>query len=39
MDQITARTALSSGKISAVLLALELAGHVKQLPGMRFAKI
>lgn len=39
IDQITARTALSSAKISAVLLALELAGHVKQLPGMRFAKI
>lgn len=38
IDQIIARTALSSAKISAILLALELAGHVKQFPGMRFAK-
>lgn len=39
IDQITALTAFSSSKVSAVLLALELAGHVKQLPGMRFAKV
>jgi DNA processing protein len=38
IDQITARTAFSSARVSAVLLTLELAGHVKQLPGMRFAK-
>ena len=38
IDQIIALTAFSSSKVSAILLALELAGHVKQLPGMRFAK-
>lgn len=38
IDQIIALTALPSSKVSAILLALELAGHVKQLPGMRFAK-
>ncbi len=38
IDQIIALTALPSSKVSAILLALELAGHIKQLPGMRFAK-
>ncbi len=38
IDQIIAHTVLPSSKVSAILLALELAGHVKQLPGMRFAK-
>ncbi len=39
IDPIIAKAGLSSSKVSAVLLSLELAGHVKQLPGMRFLKI
>ncbi len=38
IDQVIAKSALPSSKVSALLLALELAGHVKQLPGMRFVK-
>jgi len=38
IDPITAKTGLPSSKVAAVLLSLELAGHVKQLPGMRFLR-
>jgi len=38
IDEVIARCAFPSAKVSAILLALELAGHVKQLPGKRFAK-
>ncbi len=38
IDQITAETSLGTAKVAGILLALELAGHVKQVPGMRFAK-
>ncbi|MFH1337090.1 MAG: DNA-processing protein DprA [Candidatus Zixiibacteriota bacterium] len=39
IDQLISQSKLSSAKVSAILLSLELAGHIKQLPGMRFAKI
>ena len=39
IDQVISRSALSSPKVAAILLSLELAGHVKQLPGVRFAKV
>ncbi len=38
IDQVISRSAFSSPKVAAILLSLELAGHIKQLPGMRFAK-
>ncbi len=38
IDQVIAGSGLSSAQVSAALLSLELAGHVKQLPGMRFIK-
>ncbi len=38
IDQIISLSALSSAQVSATLLSLELAGHIKQLPGMRFIK-
>jgi len=38
IDQIITRSELSSAQTSATLLSLELAGHVKQLPGMRFVR-
>ena len=38
IDQIIACSKLSSARTSATLLSLELAGHVKQLPGMRFVR-
>jgi len=38
IDPIAAKSDLPSAQVSAVLLSLELAGHVKQLPGMRFIK-
>jgi len=38
IDDIIAKSTLSSAKVSAILLALELAGHIKQFPGMRFAR-
>ncbi|MBI5967449.1 MAG: DNA-protecting protein DprA [Deltaproteobacteria bacterium] len=38
IDQVIAQSALSSPKVSAILLSLELAGHIKQLPGMRFIR-
>jgi DNA processing protein len=38
IDPIAAKCALPSARVSAVLLSLELAGHVKQLPGMRFIR-
>jgi DNA processing protein len=39
IDEVIAKSTLSSAKVSAILLALELAGHIKQFPGMRFARI
>ena len=38
IDQVIALCSLPSARVSAILLSLELAGHVKQLPGMRFIK-
>jgi DNA processing protein len=38
IDEIIAQTSLSSAKVSSILLSLELAGQVKQIPGMRFAR-
>ncbi len=38
IDQISAQSELASSKALAILLSLELAGHVKQLPGMNFIK-
>ena len=38
IDMIAARSGWPIAKVSAVLPSLELAGHVKQLPGMRFLK-
>jgi DNA processing protein len=39
IDQVTAQSALPGARVSAILLSLELAGHIRQLPGMRFIKI
>jgi DNA processing protein len=38
IDPIASKAGLSSSKVAAALLSLEMAGHVKQLPGMRFIK-
>lgn len=38
IDEVIARSILSSARVSAILLSLELAGHIKQFPGMRFAR-
>ena len=38
IDAIALRIGWPIARVSAVLLTLELAGHVKQLPGMRFLK-
>jgi DNA processing protein len=38
IDEVMAKSRLPSAKVSAILLSLELAGHIKQLPGMRFAR-
>jgi len=38
INQVIAGSALPSARVSAILLSLELAGHVRQLPGMRFIK-
>jgi DNA processing protein len=38
IDQVITRSALASSKVASILLSLELAGHIKQLPGMRFVK-
>ena len=38
IDAIAVRSGWPVARISAILLSLELAGHVKQLPGMRFLK-
>jgi DNA processing protein len=38
IDQVIALSALPSAQVSVTLLSLELAGHIKQLPGMRFIK-
>jgi DNA processing protein len=38
INQVIALSALSSAQVSVTLLSLELAGHIKQLPGMRFIK-
>jgi DNA processing protein len=39
IDEVISKSTLSSARVSAILLALELAGHIKQFPGMRFARI
>ncbi len=38
IDAVIAQSALPSGRVSSLLLSLELAGHIRQLPGMRFVK-
>ena len=38
IDEVIAKSTLASARVSAILLALELAGHIQQLPGMRFAR-
>lgn len=38
IDEVIAKSTLTSAKVSAILLSLELAGHIQQCPGMRFAK-
>lgn len=38
IDELMARCGLPSARISAILLSLELAGHIRQLPGKRFRK-
>jgi DNA processing protein len=38
IDAIAARSGWPVARVSAILLSLELAGHAKQLPGMRFLK-
>ncbi len=38
IDQVIAESGLPSARVSAALLSLELAGHIKQMPGMRFVK-
>jgi len=38
IDRVAALSDLPSARVAAVLLSLELAGHVRQLPGMRFIK-
>lgn len=38
IDAITAQTSLGTAQVARILLSLELAGHVKQVPGMRFAR-
>jgi len=38
IDEVIARSMLPSARVSAILLSLELAGHIKQFPGMRFAR-
>jgi DNA processing protein len=38
IDQVITLSGLSSPRVSATLLSLELAGQVRQLPGMRFIK-
>jgi DNA processing protein len=39
IDAVALRTGLPVARVSPLLLSLELAGHVKQLPGMRFLRI
>ncbi|MCX5908088.1 MAG: DNA-processing protein DprA [Deltaproteobacteria bacterium] len=39
VDEITSQSGLPTAKVAAILLSLELAGHIRQIPGMRFAKI
>jgi DNA processing protein len=39
IDAVAGRSGWPIGRVSAVLLSLEIAGHVKQLPGMRFLKV
>ena len=38
IDEVIAKSTLTSARVSAILLSLELAGHIQQCPGMRFAK-
>ncbi|MCL2670156.1 MAG: hypothetical protein FWE89_05675, partial [Syntrophaceae bacterium] len=36
IDTLIARSGLSAGKVQAGLLLLELAGHIRQLPGKQY---
>jgi DNA processing protein len=38
IDRVISLSSLPSPRVSAALLSLEIAGHVRQLPGMRFVK-
>ena len=38
IDQVAVQSAFPSARVSAILLSLELAGRIRQLPGMRFIK-
>jgi len=38
IDEVIAQSTLSSARVSAILLALELAGHIRQFPGLRFGR-
>ncbi|MBI4495940.1 MAG: DNA-protecting protein DprA [Deltaproteobacteria bacterium] len=39
IDQVIAKSGLPSPRVSALLLSLELNGHVRQFPGKRFARM
>ena len=39
IDELGRKTAIAPGKLSGILLALELKGIVEQLPGKLFAKV
>ncbi|ALA57309.1 DNA-processing protein DprA [Nitrospira moscoviensis] len=38
VDAVIARTGLSAAQVAAVLLSLELSGHVRQLPGQHYIR-
>jgi len=38
IDEVIAQSTLSSARVSAILLSLELAGHIRQFPGLRFCR-
>jgi DNA processing protein len=39
IDEIISQSALPSARVAPILLSLELAGHIRRMPGMRFVKI
>jgi hypothetical protein len=39
VDEVIEQAGIASGRASALLLDLELAGHVRQLDGMRFVRV